>query len=539
MTDPVISVIIPVYNVGSYLDACMQSVLSQTFPDFEILLINDGSTDGSAARCREWALKDGRIRLIEKENEGVSASRNLGIDLARGAFLAFLDPDDWIDSCYLEKLYAAAEESGAPFAECDLWRYDNRTGKKIYRACYGRMGVPYTLREHMKYGPTATYKALSRRSLWTDGGVRMPDCDFESPAVYALILALAGKVASVPEPLYYYRRFRENSLIETGYMTRDGKANNRLGIDAMRFLLESFRRTGLEREYADTLPGVVFYRLNDILAMQYHRKSPEDFGSLVANQRTFLGEVFPEHRNPVYMTWGGYNLSKILSHLEMTHDPSLRFGFSEIMSVTLPPAEGLEIGHRNAYRRIMLEKEASRAFWTQIEKVQPEILFMDLLEERFGSVMIGGSVMTRSDAFEGSTLADADFTEISRDESGERWKQSAEQFVQRIRSVSPGTRFFVVENYLTREAGTLREKEPFPNQEEIRETNRKLKGYYDWFRTAVPDALWLDPSQDPLYFTDSCYEYGAVASHLNALENEKIAGRIACMLKNEEERKNV
>ena len=67
---------------------------------------------------------------------------------------------------YLEKLWKAAEEADADFAECDLWRYDNRSGKKIYRSCYGRMGQAYTLPEHMKYGPTATYKAISRKSLW-------------------------------------------------------------------------------------------------------------------------------------------------------------------------------------------------------------------------------------------------------------------------------------------------------------------------------------------------------------------------------------
>ena len=173
---PEVSVILPVYNVGEYLDICMESLERQTFRDFEALLINDGSTDDSAVRCRVWAEKDGRIRFIDKENEGVSATRNLGVRLARGKYLAFVDPDDWLEPAYLEKLRDRLEETGADFAECDLWRYDNRTGKSIYRSCGSRTGVPYTLREHMKYGPTATYKSMSRRSMWLFPAAGARDC---------------------------------------------------------------------------------------------------------------------------------------------------------------------------------------------------------------------------------------------------------------------------------------------------------------------------------------------------------------------------
>ena len=539
MTGPVISVVIPVYNVGAYLDTCLESVLAQTFSSFEVLLINDGSTDDSSVRCRSWAKKDSRIRLIEKENEGVSASRNLGIDLAQGVYLAFLDPDDWIEKDYLEKLCAAIRTSGALFAECDLWRYDNRTGKKIYRSCYGRMGVPYTLEEHMKYGPTATYKALSKRDLWICNSVRMPDCDFESPAVYALILALAGGVASVREPLYYYRRFREHSLIETGYAAKDGSANNRLGIDAMRYLLHAFQDRGLGEKYADTLPGIVFYRLNDILAMQYHRKNPRDFRELVQNHRVFLAEAFPDVPNPVYMVWGGYNLSRILMHMDMTHDPSMRYGFSSILSVMTPPCETGQIMHSNAYRRIMLEKEMERSFWKDLETVRPSILFLDLLEERFDLLRVGECLVTASDAWEGSSLRGMQGERIPRAACDDAWRRSAGSFIDRIRTVSPDTQLVVVENYLTKEVGTLQERKPFAEQNEIIRINERLKEYYTFLRFLAPEALWIDPSDDSLYFTDAHYEYGAVSSHLNALENEKIAESIQRTLMSKKEQKYV
>ena len=158
---PMISMIMPVYNVEAYMDQCLESVEAQTFTDFELILINDGSTDRSGEVCRRWRDKDARIRLIETENKGVSAARNRGIEEAGGRYLAFVDPDDWLDKDYLRKLYEEAERSGADYTECDLWRVNGRNGSMIRRSCAGQMGQNFTLPEHMKYGPTASY--LNRR----------------------------------------------------------------------------------------------------------------------------------------------------------------------------------------------------------------------------------------------------------------------------------------------------------------------------------------------------------------------------------------
>ena len=90
MDSPIISVIVPVYNVEQYLPHCIDSILTQTFTDFEVLLIDDGSTDNSGRICDEYAKKDNRIRVFHKENGGVSSARNVGLDNAEGEFLGFL-----------------------------------------------------------------------------------------------------------------------------------------------------------------------------------------------------------------------------------------------------------------------------------------------------------------------------------------------------------------------------------------------------------------------------------------------------------------
>ncbi len=101
-----ISVIVPVYNVEKYLPRCIESILRQTYPYFELILVNDGSPDKSGKICDKYAKKDERIKVIHKENGGVSSARNAGLDCACGEYISFIDSDDWIREDYLEKLLA-------------------------------------------------------------------------------------------------------------------------------------------------------------------------------------------------------------------------------------------------------------------------------------------------------------------------------------------------------------------------------------------------------------------------------------------------
>lgn len=107
---PVISVIVPVYKVEAYLPRCVDSILNQSFSDFELILVDDGSPDNCGAICDAYAAKDHRVRVIHQKNSKVSAARNAGIDIAEGEWIAFIDSDDWIHKDYLKLLLSGAEE---------------------------------------------------------------------------------------------------------------------------------------------------------------------------------------------------------------------------------------------------------------------------------------------------------------------------------------------------------------------------------------------------------------------------------------------
>jgi len=126
MATPKISVIVPVYNATAYLERCVGSLLLQTLSDFEILLIDDGSNDGSAELCDDYARKDSRVKVYHKPNGGVASARQLGVNKASGDYSIHIDPDDWVLPTMLEELYGVAVKSEADMVICDFTVVDER-----------------------------------------------------------------------------------------------------------------------------------------------------------------------------------------------------------------------------------------------------------------------------------------------------------------------------------------------------------------------------------------------------------------------------
>ncbi|MCI7792187.1 MAG: glycosyltransferase [Lachnospiraceae bacterium] len=130
-----LSVVIPVYNIEDYIGKCLDSVLAQTYQNYEVIIVDDGSTDGTAGVCDEYAQKDERIRVIHKKNEGVSVARNTGIDIATGEYFLFFDGDDFMEPYTMEELCKIALEKQADTVIYGYHRYENG---KVKETCYPR-----------------------------------------------------------------------------------------------------------------------------------------------------------------------------------------------------------------------------------------------------------------------------------------------------------------------------------------------------------------------------------------------------------------
>lgn len=127
---PIISIIVPVYNVEDYLDRCIRSICNQTFVSFELILVDDGSTDQSGRICDKWGDKERRINVIHKENGGASSARNAGLAVARGKYVAFVDSDDCIHSEMYQRLYEMVEEYQADISMCCAQAFDDKIPKR-------------------------------------------------------------------------------------------------------------------------------------------------------------------------------------------------------------------------------------------------------------------------------------------------------------------------------------------------------------------------------------------------------------------------
>lgn len=211
---PQISIIVPVYNAEKYLAECIDSILGQSFADFELLLVNDGSTDSSPAICHRYALQDKRIKVLEKSNGGVSSARNLGLANATGTWIAFIDNDDWIDPSYLGNLLNKAIADKAEVAFCDFYFANPDGSKKIYNAYSWEKQGLQGLNDYMETVWTVVWAGLFKRSLISDHNLKFPVgiTFFEDFYFISRLYYYANKVAKINLPLYYYRQIESSAV---------------------------------------------------------------------------------------------------------------------------------------------------------------------------------------------------------------------------------------------------------------------------------------------------------------------------------------
>lgn len=207
----VISVIIPVYNSKSYLDCCLESVISQTFKDLEIIIVNDGSSDGSKEICEKYAKKDSRIKLINQENQGVSAARNKGLDVAQGEYIGFLDSDDFIKHDMYEKLYKLITENKADISVCAVEEIDAYGEKKISNKDSKYKTFIFDTKEAVecilsgKFLTMYSVNKLYRRELFENIRYKI-GVIYEDTILSTQIFAKSKKVVYNSQVLYYYVR---------------------------------------------------------------------------------------------------------------------------------------------------------------------------------------------------------------------------------------------------------------------------------------------------------------------------------------------
>ena len=252
-----VSIIVPVYQVENYIRQCIDSILVQTFTDFELILVDDGSKDRSGKICDEYAVLDQRVKVIHKENGGLSDARNCGMDQAVGNYFMFVDSDDYIAPTMLEYLYKALMNKEADIAVCNFLHFFEEDRKRdfstnIQSEVLSGAEIFYSRKNERVYGIwTVAWNKLYKRE--TLGNVRFRFGKYHEDEFWANdIYQMDIKVVTIPECLYYYRQ-RDNSIM--------GRKNIKRDFDILEALQERIAVYFMDERHADQAYKVMIFSL--------------------------------------------------------------------------------------------------------------------------------------------------------------------------------------------------------------------------------------------------------------------------------------
>ena len=219
MDKPKVSVIVPVYNVEKFLRRCLDSVVGQTLRDIEILLINDGSQDGSLDIIHEYAERDSRINVIDKPNEGYGKTMNLGIDTAIGEYIGIVESDDWIEPDMYETLYGIAKKHCIDAVKSRFTAFEDTTGRDIRTVSFPKCDVEQVI--DPRRSPAifcvlpSIWSAIYRREFLTERRIRFletPGASFQDTSFNYKVWAMAETAYLHTKPLVHYRKHTNQSV---------------------------------------------------------------------------------------------------------------------------------------------------------------------------------------------------------------------------------------------------------------------------------------------------------------------------------------
>ena len=222
---PLVTIIVPVYNVESYLDNCLNSLTGQTYANLEIILIDDGSSDKSPTICDKWAHSDNRIIVLHQYNQGVSAARNTGLDYAHGVYYAFVDGDDYVEPDYIQKMLDRIVSDGTDMVICSFVREDQ--GKKpLQTQDKTSVDRPTVLSQQeclnrfsMGYEYILVWNKLYRATIWD--AYRYPLGKIhEDEFAFHHVVSQCATISVIPDRLYHYV-LHNGSITHSGYSIRN------------------------------------------------------------------------------------------------------------------------------------------------------------------------------------------------------------------------------------------------------------------------------------------------------------------------------
>ena len=268
--EPLISIVLPVYNVENYLERCLKTVIAQTYKNIEIILVNDGSTDGSLKICEKYRFADSRIKIVNKENGGLSDARNVGIRNSNGEYITFIDSDDTVESDYVEYLYNLIKRSNVDMAVCAHTVVIEKTNSKFIVSTDNILLSDKIAIKNMLYSnkvDTSAWAKLYKKSLFDE--INYPKgMLFEDIATTYKLFLKAKKIIFGSQSKYNYM-IRENSITTQKFNVKKLdllEMTDLMGQDVLDVYPDLYKAVMRRRVYSR------FSTLNHMISIKTHQK---------------------------------------------------------------------------------------------------------------------------------------------------------------------------------------------------------------------------------------------------------------------------
>lgn len=327
---PAISVIVPIYNGEQYIHRCVDSILSQTFKDFELILVDDGSTDNCGSICDEYAKNDSRVVVLHSVNQGVSKARNLGLSVARGEYVAFCDGDDFYKDCLLERTFNTAVETKAEVVSYKLQRIsdDNQTDvvnapMEIYDLNdRNRFDFLYKVVTWQTKGWQACRSIFKRQFIEENKILFCDTCgNFAEDLGFTLeYLLYTNRIVFLDEYLYCYYDVRQDSMMNKS--KRVYKVNE---VNELSYYLRPIMKNVLVEEQ---FSQIHYHIINNQVVDMYSARTINELSQWCKRLNTLEKKQYFKQQNAVYYE------SCINSHLKKSRHSVVRYYLSKRMIIT-------------------------------------------------------------------------------------------------------------------------------------------------------------------------------------------------------------
>lgn len=529
------SIIVPTYNVENYIEKCIQSILCQTICNWELIIVDDGSTDQTAEIGKRYATEAENIIYIRQENQGMGPARNRGLQAAKGLWIVFVDADDWIAPNFLEVLSKAQDTANADIVVCqyvrtfkDSEKVDLNDRSYMVPKRYRRKDVSFADIFQFDFMP---WGKLFRKSLFDGNAEVFPPIAYEDYASMPYFFAQAETIIVIEDALYIWRN-RSGSLTHQLERFPDR-------IESMNCLAKRFQEGGLFEAFKEPLKKFFLKRIH--VNERLHGDKLADLQQEFAKGERrffhhFYGEDFHVPQLYAYGSYLSYVIGNILKCRGMKGENDDYYGFSSLVGLMNGGVSGWDdkpFSSNNHFRKKAVVNELDGRFLarTRTEFDDKDFVILDFMEERYDLAMdTEGHCFTLSDAFrECNPYIKGGYRVINRfsQEADRLWRESCDRFICWItRRIAP-EKIILLRAKLALCYGDEGKEQDYEDKEKILNINEYLDTCYHYFETHCPGITVVEGlEQNNWYFTQGNFRHGRYPWHLNWYAYKQISNLV-------------